>query len=178
MFLKLSLRSFWILLLVLTSLWVAALFGPLLYSLLSPTADLRTIVRALQGRGEAPLNSGPMVQKVLEQGGVLGRAVKVGHYAGGSVVFRNNASHTISKTEDSYIAWFQKIPKPFLLVVRRYKADGALQGYEIDSGDATSFLVHAYVPPLLAWAVSLYLVRKRKSPLLSDPPAISDAASQ
>src|SRR4029077_20695613 len=103
MFFKLSLRTFLILLLVLTSLWVAALFGPLFYSVLSPTDDLRAIVHALQGRGEAPLNSGPMVQQVREQGGVLGRAVKIGHYAGGSVVLRNNSSYTMSKTEDSYI---------------------------------------------------------------------------
>jgi len=32
MALKLSLRSFWILLLVLSSLWVATVFGPYLYS--------------------------------------------------------------------------------------------------------------------------------------------------
>jgi hypothetical protein len=54
MFFKLSLRTFWILLLVLSSLWVAAIFGPLLYSVLSPTDDLWAIVHALQGRGVPP----------------------------------------------------------------------------------------------------------------------------
>jgi hypothetical protein len=154
---------------VLSSLWVAAIFGPLLYSVLSPTDDLWAIVHALQGRGVPPSKAAAIVQKTLEQGGLLGRAIHVGHYAGGSVILQNNASHTMSKTEDSYIAWFQKIPKPILLAVRRYKVDGALQAYEIGSGEATSFLVRAYAPPLLAWAVSLYLVSKRRSPLLNDP---------
>jgi hypothetical protein len=75
----------------------------------------------------------------------------------------------MSKTEDSYIAWFQKVPKPVLLVVRRYKVDGAVQAYEIGSDQAASFLVRAYAPPLLLWLVSIYLLRKRRSPLLSDP---------
>jgi hypothetical protein len=177
MFFKLSLRTFWILLLVGTSLWVVAGFGPLLYSVLSPTDELRSIVRALQGRGIPPSNAVPMVQKVFEQGGLLGRAIHVGHYVGGSVKLQYGASHTMSETQDSYIAWFQNIPKPILLIVRRDRTDGVLQDYEIDSGDAASFLVHVYVPPLLSWVVSLCLVRKRKSPLLSDTPSVSDPPS-
>jgi hypothetical protein len=39
-------------------------------------------------------------------------------------------------------------------------------------------LVLPYGPPLLAFALSLYLVRKRKPPLLSDPVPRSDSASQ
>lgn len=169
MFLKLNLRNFWILLLVLSSLWVASVFGPLLYSVLSPTEDLWAIVYALQGREVPPSKAAAMVQDALEQGGRLGRIIHVAHYASGSIFLQNNASHTMSKTEDSYIAWFQKVPKPVLLVVRRYKVDGAVQAYEIGSDQAASFLVRAYAPPLLLWLVSIYLLRKRRSPLLSDP---------
>lgn len=169
MFFKLSLRNFWILLFVLSSLWVASVLGPLFYSVLSPTDDLWAIVHAMQGRGVPPSKAAALVQDAIEQGGQLGRTVHVAHYAGGSVVLQNNAWHTMSKTEDSYIAWFQKVPKSVLLVVRRYKVDGAVQAYEIGSDEATNFLVRAYVPPLLAWVVSICLLYKRRSPLLSDP---------
>ena len=169
MFFKLSLQNFWILLLVLSSLWVASVFGPLLYSMLFPTEDLWAIVHSLQGRGVPPSKAAALVQDAFEQGGPVGRIIHVAHYAGESILIQNSASHTMSKTEDSYIAWFQKVPKPVLLVVRGYKVDGAVQSYEIGSDEATNFLVRAYVPPLLAWLVSIYLVRRRRSPLLSDP---------
>jgi hypothetical protein len=178
MFFKLNLRTFWIVLLVLTSLWVLAVFGPLLYSVLSPTTDLRAIVLALQRRGPPPPNAAPLVQQIFEQGGLLGRAIHVGHYAGGSVALQNGASHTMSEIADSYIAWFQKIPKPMMLVVRRDSADGILQDYKIDSGDVTAFLSRGFIPPLLSWAVSLYLVLKRKSPLLSDPTSVANPAAE
>jgi hypothetical protein len=177
MFMKLKLRTFWILLLVLSSLWVAAVFGPLLYSVLSPTADLWAIVHALQGRGAPPPQATVAVQEALEGGGRLGRAIQVGHYTGVAVTFQNGVSHTMRRTEDSYLASFQKIPRPILLIVRRYEVDGGLRGYEVGSAEATS-LIRPYALPLLAWAFSLYLVRKRRSPLLSDPASISDPAAQ
>lgn len=166
---KLRLQTFWTVLLVLSSLWVAATFGPLLYSVLSPTEDLSAIVRALQEREVPRPTTGPIVQQVLQQGGPLGRAIHVGHYAGGSVIFQKGASHRTTKVSDTYIAWFRKIPKPILLMVERYDEDGALQGYEIHSADSISPLARAYALPLVALAVSIFLVRKRKSPMLSDP---------
>ena len=83
----------------------------------------------------------------------------------------------MSKTQDSYVAWFQKIPKPILLIVLRHRTDGVVQDYEIESGEPSNYLARAYVPPLLSWFVSFYLVRKRKSPLLSDHAAVGDQAS-
>jgi len=165
---KLRLQTFWIVLLVLSFLWVAGVFGPFLYSLIAPTQDISAIVRALQGRESAPAKSGDIVQQVIAQAGPLGRAIQVGHLASASVVLQNGTSHAMTKVSDTFIAWFRKFPKPILLVVRRYTEDGALKRYEIDSSDSVGQLIRACVLPLAALAVSLYLVRKRKSPLLSD----------
>ncbi|MFI5107234.1 MAG: hypothetical protein ACHP78_00140 [Terriglobales bacterium] len=63
----------------------------------------------------------------------------------------------------SYLAWFQKIPKPLILLINRYESDGVLH-YEIAEaeGGLVTF-VRGYVLPLLALGVSLYLVHRRKS---------------
>jgi hypothetical protein len=177
MFIKLKLQTFWILLLVVSSLWVAVGFGSLLLSALSPAADVWAIVHAMQGRQDPPPKSTAVVQTALDGGGRLGRVIHVTHYAAVGATFRNGDRHRTRMTEDGYLAWFQKIPRPILLVLRRYELDGTLQGYEVGSAEATR-LIPLYGPPLLAFAVSLYLVRKRKSPLLSDPASISDRASR
>jgi len=166
---KLSLQTFWILLLVLSSFWVAATFLPFFYSLISPTQDLAAIIRALQRRGTPPSEAVNLVREILERGGSLGRAIHIGHYVAAYAEYRNGTSHTTTRVEDSYVAWFSKIPKPFLLVVRRYQRDGAVERYEIDSSYSVSPIARAYALPLMAWLVTIYLVRKRKSPLLSDP---------
>lgn len=62
----------------------------------------------------------------------------------------------------SYLAWFQKIPKPFVLVINRYESEGALQGYEIDKDEPLS-IVRVYGLPLLTLGVSLYLVLRKQS---------------
>jgi hypothetical protein len=177
MFIKLKLQTFWILLLVLSSLWVAGVFGPLMYSVFSPAADVWAIIHAMQGRRDPPPEATAVVQTALEGGGLLGRVIHVAHYAAVGATLQNGVSHRMGMTEDSYLAWFQKIPRPILLILRRYDVDGNLQGYKIGSAEATR-LAPLYGPPLLALAVSLYLVRKRKSPLLSDPASISDHGSQ
>jgi hypothetical protein len=176
MFIKLKLQTFWILLLVFSTLWVAVAFGSLLFSVFSPASDVWAIVHAMQGRQDPPPKAAAVVQTALDGGGRLGRVIHVTHYAAVGATFRGD-SHRMRMTEDSYLAWFQKIRRPILLVLRRYELDGTLQGYEIGSAEATR-LVPVYGFPLVAFAVSLYLVRKRKSPLLSDPSLISDRASE
>jgi len=165
---RLKLQTFWIILLVLSSLWVLAVFGPLFYSLLSPVMDLQSIVRALQGNGTPPIQAMAAVQQVFKQGGRLGRVIQVAHYVGFAATFQYGVSHTTRRTENTYLAWFEKIPRLILLIVRRYDTDGALQGYEIGSGEAVTLLIPLGLP-LLAWVVSFLLVRKRRSAWLSDP---------
>jgi len=160
---KFNQQNFWILLLVLSVLWVSSEFAPLLYSVLSPTDDLKTVVLALEGRSAPPSRAVNLVQDAIEQGGQLERTIHVAHYVGASVALRNNESHTMSKTEDSYVAWFQKAPNPILLIVRRNKTDGAIQSYEIGSDEALNFLLRAYGPPLVALMISVYLVFAKRN---------------
>lgn len=168
---RIKLQTFWIILLILSGLWVADVFGPLVYSEVSPTKDISAIVRALQGRGAPPGETGPLVRQILEQGGPLGKVIHVGHFVRGSAVLQgeDGSSHTGTIVSDTYLAWFGKFPKPILMNVKRLSQDGALQRYEIDSTTSLSSLAWAYLVPLVALAASIYLVRKRKSPLLSDP---------
>ena len=161
MFPKSSLRRFWLLVLVLSTLWAAAVFAPFLYSVLSPATDIRAIVHALQGRGFPPPQATATVHEVLDVGGLLGRVIHVAHYTGGAVKFEDHASHTMTRTEDSYIAWFQKSPRPILLVVRRIELDGNPPDYEVGSLEDASFLARAYAPPFVSLVVSLYAVRKK-----------------
>jgi hypothetical protein len=72
--------------------------------------------------------------------------------------------HTATEISDTYIAWFSKIPKPLLLMVKRYSEDGEVQKYEIGSAESAMPLVRAYGLPLIALAVSIFFVTKRKSP--------------
>lgn len=159
---KFNLQNLGFLLLALSALWVASVFGPLLYSALSQKDDLWVVVLALQGRGAPPPKAASLVQDAIEQGGELERTIHVAHYTGASVMLRNNESHSMTKTEDSYIAWFKKTPKPILLVVRRNTLDG-VQSYEIGSNQAPNFLLRAYGPPLVALIISAYLVFVKRS---------------
>jgi hypothetical protein len=166
MFLKLRPRTFAIGLLVFSSLWVAATLLPLLYSVFFPPGDLRGIVRALEMRGTAPPQATAIVQQTIAEAGPLRRAVQVGFYSGIAATFRLHASHYTKKTQVSYLAWFQKIRKPLILVIDRYESDGVLH-YEIAEAEGGPVgFARLYVLPLLALGVSLYLVRRRK--LLKD----------
>ena len=166
---RLKLQTFWFALLLVSILWTAGVFGTLLYSVISPTKDLSAIVRALQGRGLPPQTAVSLVQQALDQGGRLDHAIHVGHYVGASVVHQNGASHTTSEVSDTYVAWFRKIPHPLVLVVKRYNADGQTQQYEIGSADSVMSVARDCALPLLALTVSIFLVIKRKSPVLSEP---------
>jgi hypothetical protein len=167
---RVKIQTFWIILLIFSILWTVATLGPFLYSIIAPTKDLSAIVRAMEGRGSAPSGTESLVQRIFDQGGTLKRAVHVGHYAGASAILQNGRSHTSSEVSDTYVAWFAKINHPLALVVRRYSQDGEVQRYEVGSGDSTLPIIRAYILPLLALAVSLFLVSKRKSPMLVEPP--------
>ena len=160
MFPKLRLRTFSIGLLVFSSLWVTMTVFPLLYSVLFPQRDLQDILYALELRRTAPPQAATIVQRTIAAAGPLRGAVQVGYYSGITATFQLNASHRSKKTQVAYLAWFQKIPKPFILVINRYESGGVLQGYEIDEDHPMSF-VRGYGLPLLALGGSLYLVLKK-----------------
>lgn len=170
MFFKLRLRTFWIVLLVFSGLWVANVYGTLIYSLLSPKPDFQDIVHALEGSGTPPPQVSVAVQGMMASAGRLQRTIQVGYYSGVTATFQLNASHTTRKTQVAYLAWFQRFSKPTILVINRYQTDGGVRDYEIGEGYIGGF-ARALGFPLLALAFSIFVVWKRDSPLLNDQPA-------
>lgn len=167
MFSKLRLRTFWVLLLVFSGFWVADVFGPLIYSFLSPKPDFQEIVHALEGRGTPPPRASAAVEGMMSSAGLLQRAIQVGYYSGVTATFQLNASHTTRKTQMAYLAWFLRLSKPTILIINRYQTDGGLQEFEVGEGEIWGF-ARGLGMPLLALAFSIFAVSKRDSPLLSD----------
>jgi hypothetical protein len=153
-----------IILLGLSSLWMCAVFLPLLYSVVLPNADLQGVVSALEGRGTAPPEAAGIVQGTIAAVGPLTRAIKVGYYSGVTATVRVSGANTSEKVKQaSYVAWFQKPPRPMLFAITRYESGGGQRSYGISEVDPVS-LVRGYALPVLLFGVSLFLVRKRKSP--------------
>jgi hypothetical protein len=75
---------------------------------------------------------------------------------------RVSGSQTIRKKQASYVAWFQKRSKALVMLITVYEDDGGRKAYEINEGEAMSF-VRGYSLPLALFAISLFLVRKRKA---------------
>ena len=152
-----------IILLALSSLWICAVFFPLLYSVVLPNKDLQAVVYALEERGSPPPEAADVVQETIAAAGPLTRVVLVAYYSGVTATVRIGGSEKLSRKQSSYIAWFQKHPKPLLLLITRYEGDGGRKGYEINEGEPMS-MVRGYALPVLLFAVSLLLGRRRKSP--------------
>jgi hypothetical protein len=167
MFFNLRLRTFWILLLVLSGIWVADVFGPLAYSFLTPKPDFQDIVHALEGRGTPPPQASVSVQETMASAGPLQRTIQIGYFAKITRTFQLNASHTTRKTQVAYVAWFKSLPQPIILIISRNQTDGRLQDYEIGEGEVGS-MARGLGLPLLALGFSTFVVWKRDSPLLND----------
>jgi len=72
-----------------------------------------------------------------------------------------SGSHTSEKIKQvSYIAWFQKRPKPLLVAITSYESEGNQRAYGISEIDPDS-LVRGYALPVLLFGISLFLVRRR-----------------
>jgi hypothetical protein len=159
MFFRLSLRVFVIGMLVLSSLWLLLGFVPILYSIVYPPRDLEAIVRALEVRGTAPPQAAAIVQQTIASAGTLRRGVRIGYHVEASATLNVKSSHSSKTTQVAYVAWFQNLSKPILLLIERSETDGVFQSYGIGEGAPMS-LVGAYAYPLIAFGVSLFLVRR------------------
>jgi hypothetical protein len=164
---KLRLRTFWIVLLVLSSLWVANVFGLLVYSFLTPKQDFQDIVHALEGWGTPPPQASASVQETMASAGPLQRTLQIGYFTKITRTFQLNASHTTRMTQVAYVAWFQRLPKPVMLIISRNQTDGRLQNYEIGEGEVWS-MARVLGLPLLALGFSIFVVCKRDSSLFND----------
>ena len=129
-----------------------------------PKEDVQQIVAALEERGTPPAEAATIVQGVINAAGPLGRAVPVGYYSGATKKFQLNGFHdseTIKISQASYIAWFQNPSAPRFFAITRYESSGDRRAYEISKVDPVT-LVRGYAQSLLLFAVSLFLLRRRK----------------
>src|SRR5216684_6694073 len=153
-----------IVLLALSTLWMCATFLPLVFSVLFPNRDLQGVVHALEGRGSAPQEATAVVQETVAAVGPLTRAVPVAYYSGMTATVRVSGSKTPKEKQASYVAWFQKRPKPLLILITVHKDEQGHNLYEISEGEPM-FMVRGYALPVLAFGVTLFLARRRRLPL-------------
>ena len=150
-----------IILLSISSLWICAIFLPFLYSVAFPNKDIQEVVEALKQHGTAPPEATSAVGETMSAVGPLTRALPIAYYSGVTTTVSINGSKTVRKKQQSYVTWFQKRPKAFVLIITRYEDNDGRRAYEIGEGDPVSF-VRGYTLPVLLFGVSLFLVRKRK----------------
>jgi hypothetical protein len=155
-----------IVLLAVSILFMCATFLPLLYSMVLPNDDLRGVLYALEERGTPPPESETAVQQAIATVGLLTKAVQVGYYSGATTKFHLSGSHTpehVTVLQATYVGWFQKRPTPMLVAITRYEGDAGQRVYYISESNSAG-VVRGYAVPILLFAVSLFLVRRRKSP--------------
>jgi hypothetical protein len=170
---KLNRPIYAIILLALSILFLCTTFLPFLYSILFPNDDLQRVVAALEDRGSPPLDADSVVQEAKDAAGLLTKAIPVAYYSGMSARFHLNGSQAperIKQSQVTYMAWFQKRPKPMVMAITLYENDGGQKAYGISEGNPVS-LVRGYGVPILLFAVALFLARKRKPSLATGPSA-------
>jgi len=159
-----------IVLVALSTLFMAATFLPFLYSIQSPNEDIERFVAALKDSGEVPLDADSVVEQTKGAVGSLTRVIQIGYYSEKSIEFHLSGSRApehIHTSQATYIAWFQRHPKPMLVSVTLRANDEGQKAYGI-SEVAPVTLVRGYGVPVALFGASLFLVRKRKSPGATD----------
>jgi len=160
-----------IIFLALSTLFLCTTFLPFFYSILFPNDDLQRVVSALENRASPPLDADSVVQEAKGAAGLLTKAIPVAYYSGMSARFHLDGSHSperIKQSQVTYIAWFQKRPKPMVMAITLYENEGGQKAYGISEGNAV-ILVRGYGVPILLFGFSLFLTRRRKSSLVIGP---------
>ncbi len=161
MFIRLKGRAVPLVLLVISSLWMAAVLLPFFYSLVFPNVDIRHIVWALEGRETLQGNLAHMVEQITSSGGHLKRGIQVAIYWGGSAEYKIGESHTTRTTDVAYLAWFEKRSKPTIFVIERTEIDGSRLIFRTYEGTFLGAL-RVYLLPASAMALSLYWLRRSR----------------
>lgn len=162
MLFKVSPRAVPLVLMILSALWTAAIFFPLVYSVLSPTKDIQQIVGALEGHESLPAEFATLTQGAIDSVGKLKRAIQVGAYWHASADYNPKASHTTKTTQISYLAWFEKRSKPTILIVTRTEIDRSRVQFNLGEGKPLG-IFEAYLPPLLLLGASIYWLQRKRS---------------
>lgn len=161
MFIRVKGRVVPLVLLVISSLWMAASVFPLFYSLCFPNTDIRHIVRAFEGKETLRADLAPLGE-ATNSVGRLKRAIQVAAYLGASAEYKHGESHTTKTTQLSYLAWFEKRSKPTILVVSRTETDNSRTHFDIHEDNPLDTL-RFYLVPAAVVAVSIYWFRRKRS---------------
>lgn len=159
---RLSLRTFCILLLIASSVWLLAVVAPPIYCWFVPPKDFQAVVRALENREAAPASAASAVQQTLASAGPLQRALQIGYYYRAQVAIRFNEKHLERESQASYIASFQKLRKPILLILQKQQIDNGAEEYEIAQGDPMG-LVRGFAVPFVAFLGAIVAFRWSKA---------------
>ena len=149
--------------LALSIFFMCATFVPLLYSVLFPNDDIENFVNALREHGTAPIDADTVVEQTKAAAGSLTRAIQVAYYTGTSARVHLTGSQQPEQAkvlQATYMAWFQKQPKPILVAITILVNDSGQKAYGISQADGAS-IIRGYAIPVALFAVSLFLVRKR-----------------
>lgn len=161
-----------VILFALSIIYMCTTFLPLLYSVLFPNEDIERVVAALKEAGPAPLDAENVVQEAKSAVGSLTKAIQVGSGYTLNKGFHLTGGHeqtTVTETAYVYIAWFQKRSKPMLVSIALYTNDSGQKAYQISEVNGM-LVVRAYAIPVLLFAVSLFLMSRRKSPTQASQP--------
>jgi len=155
---------FAIILLVLSIFFLCATFLPFLYSILA-NDDLQRMVLALQDRAAPPLDADTVIQEAKQAGGTLTRSIQIGYATGNTIRYHLSGTEKpehFHQSQATYVAWFQKRPKPMLIAISVYENEAGRKAFGINEVDPVG-IVRGYLLPIAIFVVALVLVRRKKS---------------
>jgi hypothetical protein len=156
-----------IILLLVSGFFMCTTFLPFLYSVVFPNENLQALIAALEGHKPPPLDSDTVVQQTIAAVGTLKRTIRIGYSYQVATKIHDAEPRTTEKVEVSRnvnIAWFEKHPAPMLVAFACYKHSDGEKAYGI-SEVTPLVMVREYAVPLCFFGLSLFLARKRKSPV-------------
>ena len=167
MFIRLKHRVIPIVLLTLSSIWLALFFCPLFFYLLFPNKDIQDLLAGLEGRVVLTQELQPIQQTILARGGHLKRAIPVAaSYLRGLEYGEASPTGNLrtSKTAQvSFLAWFENSPQPTALTITRTQwDDGSPVHFNVNALASVRVLrLYRYLYPVVALVFSLCFYRKR-----------------
>lgn len=159
---RISLKTFAIVLLIVSSVWLLARLGPPVYCWFVPPKDFQAVVEALENRGSAPATAASAVQQTIASAGPLQRALQIGYYYRAEVAIRVNEKHLQKESQASYIAWFPRLQRPILLILQKQQIDNGAEDYQIAQGDPAG-LLRGFLLPMLAFIGAIIALRLSRS---------------
>ena len=156
---------FAIILLVLSIFFLCATFLPFLYSILFPTKISQRVVLALEDRASPPLDADTVIEEAKQSAGTLTRSIQIAYGAGSTIRYARSGPakpEHFHRSEATYLAWFQKRPKPMLIAISVYENDAGQKAFGMSEVNPAA-LVQGYLLPIAIFVIALVLVRRKKS---------------